>query len=447
MSQNNPIQDRVDQMLLKWTLAINTPNVKIVRILAENDDKQMLEAYYQYMLAIDTNQQDFVLILSAPFSTQKEYAVALLQELEEEINNWNNAKIPESIKFQTITWKADYSLENVDNPAHLLIENLNSFANYLQPEKKIKVSIVLNINEISKKDAINWFTNVLNTNMEPHLIFAINDTTQYPIYNDLAKAYPKAVYTIVPEFNMDAAVEQMSALGDPTATETPYRANLAKLINGVKARDQKKVQYAAKACLDIAVKALKKDANWLMQIVTVYTILYNDQLGYKNYDDAIYFAAKAVETAVKSKGLIKPEMAYRLVGQTHLGRGALYQLKKQKNNALNDYEEAAKAYAIAKDYLMQCESLRLAGYMANKMSLKNEATQYYLQAYNLKEALGTDLVKSSTYPLIVLQLLKDYNRNSFLSDAQMDTDMKPIFGEQWKEHIEKSGKLTKKIKQ
>lgn len=136
MSQNNPIQERVDQMLLKWTLAINTPKVKIVRILAAEDEEDMLGAYYQYMLAIDSNQQDFVMILTSPFTSAEAYGKALLEELEEEINNWNTAEIPDTIKFKTITWKADYSLGNPENPAQLLIKNLNSFANYLQPEKK-----------------------------------------------------------------------------------------------------------------------------------------------------------------------------------------------------------------------------------------------------------------------------------------------------------------------
>ncbi|WP_452227759.1 hypothetical protein [Lacinutrix sp. MEBiC02404] len=447
MGQNNPIQERVDQMLLKWTLAINTPKVKIVRVLAAEDEQDMLGAYYQYMLAVDSNQQDFVLILTSPFTSAAAYSNDLLQELEEEINNWNTAEIPDAIPFETITWKPDYSLGNPENPAQLLIKNLNSFANYLQPEKKVKISIVLLIQSISEKNATDYFNAVLETDMESHLIIGIDDTRENPIYNSLAENYPEEVYTIEPDFNIDAAIEQMAALGDPTATETPYRANLAKLINGVKERDEKKVQHAAKNCLDIATKALKKDANWLMQIVTVYTILYNDQLGYKNYDDALYFSNKAVETALISKDLLKPEMAYRLIGQTHLGRGALHQLKKNKNQSVKDYDLAAKAYATAKDYLMQCESLRLAGYMAKKSSLNDESTQYYLQAYYLKDALGADLARSSTYPLVVQQLLKDYSRNQFLSDNQMNQDMSPLFGEQWEETIEEFGKLSKKIKQ
>lgn len=42
---------------------------------------------------------------------------------------------------------------------------------------------------------------------------------------------------------------------------------------------------------------MKKDINWISQFVTVYTILYTDQISRKDYKTAMYFADKAVEAA------------------------------------------------------------------------------------------------------------------------------------------------------
>lgn len=42
---------------------------------------------------------------------------------------------------------------------------------------------------------------------------------------------------------------------------------------------------------------MKKDINWISQFVTVYTILYTDQISHKDYKTAMYFADKAVEAA------------------------------------------------------------------------------------------------------------------------------------------------------
>ena len=65
---NNPIQQRIDMLVEKWTVAINTPDIKIVRVLGEHDDEDMLNTLFEYMLAVDSDQEDFVIVLQEPFS-------------------------------------------------------------------------------------------------------------------------------------------------------------------------------------------------------------------------------------------------------------------------------------------------------------------------------------------------------------------------------------------
>lgn len=444
MKPNNPIQDRMNQLLLKWTLAINSPKVKIVRFLHRENEQEMIDTYFEYMLALDTDQEDFVMVLESPFSSLQEYGKDLLEEIEEEIKQWNEAEIPESIPFETITWKADYSLGSGTDSTKLLIKNLNTLACYLVPKKDIKVSIVLKNFNAGRKPAYQWFTSLLEHELQPHLVFGLGDAEKMALLDRLAKDYPQEVYTIVPELNMDAAIEQMAAMGDPTAPETPYRKNLVKLMNAVEKRDAKKVQQAAKACLDIATKNLAKDPNWLAQIVTVYTILYTDQVGHKKYDDAIYFAGKSVEASLHTRKLLDPALSYRLIGQTHIGRGTLYNLKKKREKALEDYKVAAEHYGTCKDFVMQSESLRLCGTMCDKMYHNKEAIQYYLQGYQLQDKLTPEIIRGSTFPLIIRKLMESTERRKYLTDAQMEEDCRPIFGDNWKEIIEKFGKRNAK---
>ncbi len=444
MKENNPIQDRMNQLLLKWTLAINTPNSKVIRLLHSADEEEMIDTYFEYMLALDTNQEDFVMVLDSPISTLEEYGRELLEEIEDEIKQWNEAKIHESIPFESITWEADYSLGSETDCTRLLVQNLNALARYLVPKKDIKVSIVLKSFYADSKTAYKWFASLLEQELEPHLIFGIADAEKTPMLDKLAKDHPKQVYTIIPDLQMDAAIEQLAAMGDPTAPETPYRKNLVRLMNGVKKRDAKKVEKAATACLDIATKNLEKDPNWLAQIVTIYTILYTDQVGYKQYDEAIYFAGKSVEAALLSEKLLDPAISHRLIGQTHVGRGTLYNLKKRREDALEDYKVAVEYYGMCNDHIMKSESLRLCGTVCNKMSHNWEALQYYLNAYHLKDKLTPEIIRGSTFPLIIRKLLDSIERRKYLSDAQMDQDWRPIFGDGWIEIVEKFGKRNGK---
>jgi len=443
MAENNPIQERINQLLLKWTVAINTPNIKIVRILSEHDEEDIINTFFEYMLAVDTDQEDFVMVLQEPFSGHEAYSKHLLKEIEEEINQWNTAKIPENIPYKNIEWKPDYTLGSEKNVAQLLVKNLNNFANYLIPDQKTKVSIVIRMHQVGKNEACRWFEDLLEIKTAPHLVFGISDTLTNKIFDKLENRNQKHIYTITPQLDMDAAVEQLTALGDPNATETPYRTSLVKLMNAVKNRKKDEVQEHAKLCLTIATNELKKDSNWLTQIVTVYTILYNDQLGNKKYDKAIYFADKAVEAALLSKKVLVPEMSNRLIGQTHVGRGALLSVQKKWETALENYLVANAAYIICDDYVMQSETYRLCGWACEKTGAYSEASKHYIKAYDLVHKLSPELVKGSTFPYILKKIINNRERSKHITDKKMDKDLIPIWGESWRTEVEKYGKMKK----
>ena len=87
-------------------------------------------------------------------------------------------------------------------------------------------------------------------------------------------------------------------------------------MNSVKKGNAAQTEEFAKKCLDIALENVKKDINWISQFVTVYTILYTDQISHKDYKTAMYFAEKAVEAAEIGEEKLDPSLACRLLGNT-----------------------------------------------------------------------------------------------------------------------------------
>jgi len=51
---SNAIQQIADKMLYQWEDAVRKP-VKLIRIVVNPGDESMLEAFYDYMLAIDAS--------------------------------------------------------------------------------------------------------------------------------------------------------------------------------------------------------------------------------------------------------------------------------------------------------------------------------------------------------------------------------------------------------
>ena len=440
MNKNNPVQQRMNIFLVEWTAIINRPNIKVVRIHTKENDLDMVDAYYEFMTAVDTNQEDFVVIFESKFNTLEIYGSDLVKELQEQVDMWNSAQKPPEYDDSDVDWQADYTIGKHHNVAELFARNLNTFANYISPHKDIKVSLVLRMHFIDKKNAYIWLNDLMKCHLEPHIIIAVNDTHEYPLHQKIADQYPKEVFTVAPDFDTDKVLEELAASGDPAAPETPFRTNMIKLMKAVKDRAADRVQHHAKKCLTIAFKQVKKDPLWISQIVGIYTILYSDQIGYKDFEKAIFFAQKANESALLTENLIDPGLSYRLIGQTHLGLGALYFNTKKFGDALSNYEKAAYAYANCQDFLMQCESLRQCGIAGKKSQGKSIALDYFLKAYQLKPNLKGDMVKNSSFPFVVKELLKYRQLKDHISPAQMDRDMTPVFGEDWQTVIKKYGK-------
>ncbi len=438
MNSNNPIQQRFNLLVEKWTTAINTSKVKIVRIHAEHDEIHFVQDFFNYMLALDTQQQDLVFLSENEWTDQDDFAKELLEELEETIEIWNTAEKPSTFSNAKIEWKPDFSLYDKHNPATLFVQNINKLATLIVPQKDTIVSFILKM-PFADATAAEWVEQLLKVPFEEHIRIGIVDADSYPIFKKIANAYPEEIVTLYPKLDLDGAVEEMAAMGNPQVPEDNYRYHMTCLMNGVKQRNEKKVTDNAKKCLNIASANVKKDANWLGQIVVVYTTLYNDQIGYKDYEKALFFADKAVEAGTLSIGRIQSETAYRLAGQTLLGRGTIHRLQNNKEKAATDYYTATLAYEQCHDYLMQIEASRLYAEMADKIGDGDKALATLVKAFSLVDKMPSDTIINSTFPWISKQLYHWSGRKHFISDEQMAEKLIPLFGESWLETINKYG--------
>lgn len=67
---SNAIQQIADKMLYQWEDAVRKP-VKLIRIVINPGDESMLDAFYDYMLALDSEEEDMVFLIELPFSSNR----------------------------------------------------------------------------------------------------------------------------------------------------------------------------------------------------------------------------------------------------------------------------------------------------------------------------------------------------------------------------------------
>ena len=436
---SNSIQHIADNMLSMWEEAIRNP-VKMVRIVINPGDEIMIKAFYDYMLAIDSDEEDMVFVLECPFFNPATFSKELLEYVETQIILWNESKKPGNIVFEHIEWKPDYNIEDKENQAMLAVSNFNRLTEILVGDINVKCSFIFDVGEVSDNESCKeWFRQALSLPFHKQMIWGITDIKGFEYFNKFPTLFPHDFISIYPPIDIDEAMEQLAEQAanydrnDPAASK--FRLALIKLMNSVKKGDSAQTDRYSKECLDMALVNVKNDINWLSQFVTVYTILYTDKIIRKDMDAALYFSGKAIESARLGIGKLDPSLAFRLLGNTLFGKGGILVRKSEWTEAAEVYQQAADAYKNCKDYLMQAEALRISGWCWEKKHEDGCAADCYIEGFRLIEKLSSDLIRNSSYPLLLLSLLHNSKRMEILSDDEMEKILSKVLGSDWKDYL------------
>lgn len=436
---SNSIQHIADNMLSMWEEAIRNP-VKMVRIVINPGDEIMIKAFYDYMLAIDSDEEDMVFVLECPFFNPATFSKELLEYVETQIILWNESKKPGNIVFEHIEWKPDYNIEDKENQAMLAVSNFNRLTEILVGDINVKCSFIFDVGEVSDNESCKeWFRQALSLPFHKQMIWGIADIKGFEYFNKFPTLFPHDFISIYPPIDIDEAMEQLAEQAanydrnDPAASK--FRLALIKLMSSVKKGDSAQTDRYSKECLDMALVNVKNDINWLSQFVTVYTILYTDKIIRKDMDAALYFSGKAIESARLGIGKLDPSLAFRLLGNTLFGKGGILVRKSEWTEAAEVYQQAADAYKNCKDYLMQAEALRISGWCWEKKHEDGCAADCYIEGFRLIEKLSSDLIRNSSYPLLLLSLLHNSKRMEILSDDEMEKILSKVLGSDWKDYL------------
>ena len=436
---SNSIQHIANNMLSMWEEAIRNP-VKMVRIVINPGDEIMIKAFYDYMLAIDSDEEDMVFVLECPFFNPATFSKELLEYVETQIILWNESKKPGNIVFEHIEWKPDYNIEDKENQAMLAVSNFNRLTEILVGDINVKCSFIFDVGEVSDNESCKeWFRQALSLPFHKQMIWGIADIKGFEYFNKFPTLFPHDFISIYPPIDIDGAMEQLAEQAanydrnDPAASK--FRLALIKLMNSVKKGDSAQTDRYSKECLDMALVNVKNDINWLSQFVTVYTILYTDKIIRKDMDAALYFSGKAIESARLGIGKLDPSLAFRLLGNTLFGKGGILVRKSEWTEAAEVYQQAADAYKNCKDYLMQAEALRISGWCWEKKHKDGCAADCYIEGFRLIEKLSSDLIRNSSYPLLLLSLLHNSKRMEILSDDEMEKILNKVLGSDWKDYL------------
>ncbi|MEO8961914.1 MAG: hypothetical protein ABI325_08540 [Ginsengibacter sp.] len=430
--ESNPIHQRIELLTEKWESIIKNSDVGVVRINARDNEKEMVDTFYTYLLGVDTNNHDVPIIFNSIYHNETQYSMALLAELEEMIDIWNNAdKSNIEAVIDQLDWKPDYSLTKSDNPAFLFIQNINNLAVFLKLSQAIHLVPILRVSLADIKGLNRWLNFLLKAGVNPKVKLLIDDTFSHPHFQSFAENNPDKVVTLVPDLNMDKAMQQIAATGNPNDPGVQYRKSFIAMMQAIEQRKEKDTAKYAAACIQIANNNLKKNPYWIGQVIAVNAALANDQVGYHNFNTAIEFSTKGVEAAEKAKEIISDEYIHRkFMAQAIMLRASLYVAAKQWLKAIDDFTVAANHYVYTNDLVLGMEAYRMMGYCYDKAGNKDAACNALTEALCVSGTISQNMIKYTTFGGVIEHLLQ-INNQKYISNEDIGDIAGEVYGDDW----------------
>lgn len=84
---------------------------------------------------------------------------------------------------------------------------------------------------------------------------------------------------------------------------------------------------------------------------------------------------------------------------------------------------------------MQSEALRLCGWCRENNYEKSLAAECYVEGFRLSDKLSIDLIKNSSYPLLLLSLLNSSARSKLVSDDEINEVLTKVLGDNWENYL------------
>lgn len=429
---SNPIQQRMEMFVEKWEAVRKNPDVNLVRIHAKDNEKDMIEAFYSYLLGIDTTNNDIPIIFNSIYHDDHQYTEALLDELTDMIETWNVAnKDSIQVEIPHLDWRPDYTLIDRDNPASLFVKNINNLAIHLDLSDDVFLVPILQVS-FTKPNAISrWLHLGIKAGIHPKVKVVVDDTTSNPFYQRLVEKNPDKVVTLIPDLDMDNAMQQVAAMGKPDDPGVQYRKAFVALVQAIGSRKVKEAEKHADTCIAIATKNLEKNPYWIGQLIAVNAALANDQVGYKNFKKAIEYSTHGVEAALKSKEIVTDEFIYRkFIAQAVMLRASLYTVTKDWLKAIEDFTVAANHYTYTNDTMLAMEAYRMVGYAANKLGNNDTACKALVEAIAISRKIPEPVIKSTTFAGVI-ELLFQINNLKYISNEEVQEAAWAVYGDDW----------------
>ena len=458
----NAITRRLDRIQDMWNEFREIPTARCCFWTLAQDERSMIEAFYQVNTSENSKTPDFFIRLESPFQSHLNYGQILSQELQDTIDEERADLIAQGTP---ISWQSQH-VDDPKNPAIGFLRNFFQLANSMDIGALL-VAYLAPKTIANKGDWEKWWLAVTELGIPTNIRLMVIDTEGQEILSKVAKQQVGKVLIFRPKLDMTNAVrELMNEVGDPNDKGTHFKKAFLELTECINKKDAQGIKKYAELALGLA-----RQMGYPHLEVAVLCTTANGYLtdGKQKSAVKIYDEALRVAQAAKGQPFIKemPELKLndvdgglfeKLTIQILFSKGAAFvglrppqyqsglevyqQADAQLQQMLMDKGNPKEALDFEKGGLLilyRMEALRMSGHCWEGLGQAQKALETYAKAVNIAEQMTDEVRKNTTLNFIGQAMLKICHEKSLKKEYQLVQDrIDRMLGEGWEKTLPKA---------
>lgn len=427
-SQNNAVTQRLEKVAALWQEFSSHNTCKVCRWLVEPDEEDMLMAFVKVENANEAQTNDLFVRFRASFLSPETYTQGLMKNLIAEWEAYRKYLQPKG------TPASEPPQEVHTNKPAIFLSQLDALARQFPEFKGLAVAF-LSPDEVQDEALwASWLSNALSSEIPPGVRIMLLDRSKRPFFDRLAASFPELVCTIRPKLDMEAAMRELAATGDPKHPGVQYRKLFVELTQQASKGNLEEMKRLGEAAVSIAFRE-----QWMYLQVAAYMAMANGYMGGKKEQEALEVYDKAIQIAEPAwkEG---DELGGKLLAQALLCKGSVLLGNKNYAAAGKIYRGAALPAHAVKDDMLEMEAWRLSGLCDDMSGEQKEAWTCYSNALDAGAKLDEAVRPHSTLPYLGLAMLRlAEKRGSYQEEQAVRQKMTEWCGKDWQLIASKKG--------
>lgn len=433
MQGSNPITQRLDRLADKWMAFSRQPANRLFRWLVKSDESRMVQAFFEREASEEGICPDLFLRFRTAFEAPDDYAAILFREFGEQMET-----VREELKEENIPFEWQPPAEGPKASAvRLFLDTLQELAAHfsdLPPEGLV----VAWLSPDPSGDAEAWSACVnsfLGEGVPDRVRLMVVDTESWPLFEEAAQLYPEAVATVRPELDMDVAVKQLAAAGNPGQPDSLFRRAYVDLTQAINAGNFRRVDEKAAIALQLA-----RENNWPGMQYTVWMTHAMAYFNQRDYEEALNRYREAKKLA-QNIAVEDEKVGGTLQVKAVFAEAAVYFALKDYESAAMHYESVVPLAEEIEDNFSAMEGLRMAALCHQMNKDKRRSWEFNKRALQLAHTLDESMQKNSTVPYVGSALLNLVHRyGGPEEEADIRRQMQSLVGPDWETRVAKKEK-------